>query len=147
MLKYYAAAEEPNKDDLSVLFENLPFLYERLNEILNNPDYYYIRLQGCGVFALYAGTCRLYLGEMLQLWKDSEWRSGDVYNYSIVGSPLSGSNQCQAWIKGKGFTTRRNPTFGGLGRPAWKLVNERPEDFQSSGLSINDLLCRLRTKA
>lgn len=123
--------------------ENLPFLYGYQTEIIENPDYYYISMTGCGVFALYGGSCRLYLGEMLILWKTSEWRNGNIYNYNIVGSPLSGSNQCQAWIKDKGFITRRNQTFSGLSSPAWKLVSQRPDNYNNSKLSINDLLNRL----
>lgn len=139
MLKFYAAADKADLQELALLFENIDLLYQYKEKIFTNPDYYFIPINGLGVFALYAGTCRLRLGEMLRLWESSEWKIGDTYNYNIVGSPLSGSNVCSAWIKGKGFSQRHHPSFGGLAHPAWKIVNER-QDISVSNLNLRDLL-------
>ena len=83
---------------LSVI-ENLPFLYSKYEEIMNTDKYYF-----CPAFDSYFGTAyisigrfELYIGELLQLWKDNKWKNecpqcrGTVYITNAGGSPLSGA--------------------------------------------------------
>ena len=86
---------------------------------MQNPKYYGVEIKGCGVSALWIGSTKLWLGDMLQLWETPEWKIGDTYYFNITGSPLSGSNECQTWSKEKGFSTTEYKSFGALARPAW----------------------------
>ena len=144
MIVTFVAADDADLKELTLLFDNLDLIFQHQEEILTNPDYYNIPLKGCGVFALYCGSCRLRLGDMLHLWSNTEWRKGDVYNFSIVGSPLSGGNSCRAWSKSRGFFSRHNPTFSGMGFPAWE-VKRLHQSEPCSSLTICDLLANINT--
>lgn len=140
MFRIYAKADTPDKEELTLLFANLERLYRHKDLICHTPAYYNIRLKGCGVFALYIGTCRLTLGDMLRLWESEPWQRDGVYICHIVGSPLSGGNSCAKWSRKKGFFHKKESSFMKIAQPAWQIVNARTADWSFSEMSLADLL-------
>ncbi len=132
----YAGGFTPNFDVLSTVLNNLDILYKHKDLILNNPEYYGIDIKGCGVSALWIGSTKLWLGDMLQLWETPEWKIENTYYLSITGSPLSGGNICQIWSKEKGFSTTRYKSFGALARPAW-TVRKMGKTFNGNCFSFD----------
>ena len=115
----YVKGVTPDFNVLTTVFNNLDILYKHKDLILQNPEYYGVEIKGCAVSSLWIGSTKLWLGDMLQLWETPEWKIGNTYYFSIIGSPLSGSNECQTWSKEKGFSTAEYKSFGALARPAW----------------------------
>lgn len=151
---------KPPKEDkkaLEALFNNLSLIIQNKNLILTTPEYYNIRISGVGVYPLYVQTLDLFIGDLLQLWEQTDWKQGDEYFYYITGSPLSGSNSCRIWHKDKGFSSKHNPSMMALLSPAFLLVqtgspertnNVVPVDLPKrapSKLSIYDLINRLKS--
>ena len=83
---------------LSVI-ENLPFLYSNFEKIKETDKYYfcpaYDSYFGASIISL--GRTELYIGELLELWKNDKWKSecpecgSTVYITNAGGSPLSGA--------------------------------------------------------
>ncbi|MEA1911857.1 MAG: hypothetical protein U9N32_09335, partial [Spirochaetota bacterium] len=85
------------------VIENLPFLYSNYDEIMNTEKYFFCPAYdsdfGAGIIG--RGRYELYIGELLQLWKNDKWKSecpkcgGTVYITNAGGSALSGNGS--AW--------------------------------------------------
>ena len=97
MLKVTVTPPATDSGAIQCLFNNLDFLLSHQSEILSVPEYCNILIKGCFVAGLYVGGHHLYLGDLLNLWKTTAWHTGDRYYFSIIGSPLSGSNQAHYW--------------------------------------------------
>jgi len=122
-VQFFVQPETADEDGLKLLFANLSLIQQNRDLILNTPKYYNIRVSGCGVFALYVPTFPLFVGDLLQLWAETEWKQGDDYFYCITGSPLSGSNSSSYWRKTEGFNHKSTTTFGKQVRCAFTLIN------------------------
>ena len=155
-IRFTTVAEAENKKELTVLFDNLKTLQVHRDEILKNPEFYKVRIEGTGIFAMYAGSARLFLGDLIQLWESAPWKDGTRYYYSVGGSPLSGMSFCHYWDEKEGFgMVKNNPSFGILAKPAWGLINNLPKmgnvieinerKMTQSNLTIDDLLDKIKT--
>ena len=97
MLNNTANIGTPSVDNnsLSMLFENIDTILKNKETIIADPSNYYIRIQGTGITAVYAGFTALYLGDLLQLWTTNSHWIEDVdgttqYIYHLGGFPTSG---------------------------------------------------------
>lgn len=155
----FVSAEKPNKADLELLFNHLNLIVKYKKQVLGNPDFYNIHIQGTGAFLLYAMPFRLFLGDMLTLWDKGGWKENEDYFYCITGSPLSGSNSSSYWSETAGFSYKSNAgkNFMDMFRTASSLLNtgkiERTESISgtvptrtASKMTIADLISVLKSK-
>jgi len=155
----FVSAEKPNKADLELLFNHLNLIVKYKKQVLGNPDFYNIHIQGIGAFLLYAMPFRLFLGDMLTLWAEGCWKENEDYFYCITGSPLSGSNSSSYWNKNDGLSYKSNDgkKFMDMFRTASCFLNtgkiERTEIIRGTvpqrtacGITIRDLITCLKSK-
>ena len=158
-INVFVSADKPNEADLELLFKNLDLIVKYKKQVLANPDYYHISIQGIGVFLLYAMPFKLFLGDMLILWDKGGWKENEDYFYCITGSPLSGSNSSSYWSETAGFSYKSNAgkNFMDMFRTASSLLNtgkiERMESISgtvptrtASKMTIADLISVLKSK-
>jgi len=158
-VQFFVQPDTADEDGLKLLFDNLSLIQQNRDLILNTPQYYNIRIAGCGVFALYVPTFSLFIGDLLRLWEETEWKQGDAYFYCITGSPLSGSNSSSYWSKTEGFNHKTATTFGKQVRSALMLINHntcqipagnsvpiRVSKRSAADLSIEELIENLKQR-
>ncbi len=155
-IHFFAKPDEPCTQDLETFFKNFDLIQQHKQLILDTPEYYNIRISGCGVFALYMPSIRLSIGELLKLWNDTVWKQDDKYFYCITGSPLSGGNSSKYWSPKTGFKSMETHTFSTQIRNALWLLQTGSTEIQSrctaidipnrdiSKLTINDLIDGLK---
>lgn len=136
-IRYFVQADEPNKQDLETLFNNLDLIIKHQDFILNDSKYSNICIKGCGVFALYIPTFSLFIGDLLQLWAETEWKQDDQYFYAITGSPLSGSNSSKYWSNTEGFAHKSTTTFGKQIKSAICLLRTGSTVIPNGGVPVN----------
>ena len=94
------------------IINNLPLFWDHFDEIINTPNLYFTSLRN-SYFSCAFITFRdnkVYLGDLLTLWKNSEWldtcpECGQTrYAFAAGGSPLSGSGGGQGLCAGCGDT-------------------------------------------
>lgn len=153
MLKVTVRPPTTDTGAIQCLFDNLEFLIARRSDILSVPEYYNVLIPGCYVAGLYIGTQQLCLGDLLSLWQDVPWHSGTRYYFSIIGSPLSGSNQARYWDAAtqtinNTYYQEASRGFAGLWVPANKHIQENtaPKGLRTrpSGIDIKTLLDKLK---
>ncbi len=156
-IRYFVQADEPNKQDLEAFFTHLDIILKHQDFILNDSKYSNIYLKGCGVFALYIPTFSLFVGDLLRLWNETEWKQGNKYFYAITGSPLSGSNSSKYWSHTEGFAHKSTTTFGkqiksaicllrtGKTGVSGNIIPVNVPKRNASDLSINELIEVLKT--
>ena len=120
---YRIDAPASDTKGLNALFGHLELITSKQDLILSTPDFRNIHISGCGVYPLYASILPLFIGDLLQLWEHSEWRSGDDYFYFTIGSPLSGSNKSHFWNAKDGLGQKSLPSILTLMTPAFTLIN------------------------
>lgn len=157
-IQFFAKPDEANNDDLQAFFNNFDLINQHKQLIFNKPEYYNIRIAGCGAFPLYVQPIRLSIGELLKLWDETSWQQDGKYFYSCTGSPLSGSNSSKYWSKGDGFSYTSTKTFGNQIRSALWLLQTGSTEIKSrctpadppkreiSNLTVNDLIDILQSK-
>lgn len=157
-IQFFAKPDEANNDDLQAFFNNFDLINQHKQLIFNKPEYYNIRIAGCGAFPLYVQPIRLSIGELLKLWDETSWQQDGKYFYSCTGSPLSGSNSSKYWSKGDGFSCTSTKTFGNQIRSALWLLQTGSTEIKSrctpadppkreiSNLTVNDLIDILQSK-
>lgn len=155
-IAFFAKPDTQNDEDLQAFFNNFDLIQQHKQLIFGKPEYYNIRIAGCGAFPLYMPPIRLSIGELLKLWDESGWKQDDKYFYCITGSPLSGSNSSKYWSEGDGFSYTSTKTFGNQIRNALWLLQTGSTDIKSrctpievsnrkpSNLTITDLIDILR---
>ena len=149
---FFAKPDEANTQDLETFFNNLDLINQYKQLIFDTPDYFNIRIAGCGVFPLYIQSIRLSIGELLKLWKETDWKQDDKYFYCITGSPLSGGNSSKYWSSKKGFKSMETGVFTKQMRSALWLLQTGSTEIKSrctpieipkrepSKLTVNDLV-------
>ena len=154
---FFAKPDEANIQDLETFFNNFDIIQQHKQLIFDTPDYYNIQIAGCGVFPLYVQSIRLSIGELLKLWKETDWKQGDKYFYCITGSPLSGGNSSKYWSSDKGFANMETKTFTNQLRTALWLLQTGSTEIKSrctpievpkrepSKLTVNDLITILNS--
>lgn len=147
-LKHVVTAPRADFESISKLFCNLNLVLSNQGKILSNEKFSNIYIPGMYVGGLYVGMHRLFLGDMLKLWKNTEWKTGAKYYFSIIGSPLSGNNTAHWYnldtkqFESGGFNNGR-VGFIGLGQPAFQCLQlSDPNRLKRipSSLSIFDLI-------
>ena len=130
-IQFFAKPDEPNNDDLQAFFNNFDLINQHKQLIVNKPEYYNIRIAGCGAFPLYVQPIRLSIGELLKLWDETSWQQDGKYFYCITGSPLSGSNSSKYWSKEDNLSYTSTKTFGNQIRSALWLLQTGSTDIKS----------------
>ena len=158
-INFFAKPDEANTQDLETFFNNFDLIQQHKKEIYAKPEYFNIRIAGCGAFPLYVQPIRLSIGELLKLWEETDWKQEDKYFYSCTGSPLSGRNSSKYWSSDKGFGSMETKIFTNQLRTAlWLLqtgsteIKSRctPIDVpkrESSTLTVTDLIEILQKSA
>jgi len=84
------------------LIDAVPSLLKFYDEIFDNPELYYVPIEGVGFGSSITGSTQLFLGDLLTLWQDEPWHttcpkcnSQSLFIFGAGGSPLSGSGS--AW--------------------------------------------------
>ena len=148
MLKMFVAAPATDKGAISYLFDNLDLIVDNKDKILSCDDYRNVKIPGIFVGGLYVGMYELSLGDILNLWDKTVWRDKTKYYYSIIGSPLSGSND-SAWYDQETKSFEHGSYFNGkigflgLAAPALEYMKTAPKKPKSQ-LSIFDLVKQLK---
>ena len=128
-IQFFAKPDEANTQDLETFFYNFDLIQQHKQLIFNTPDYYNIRIAGCGCFPLYTPPIKLSIGELLRLWDETEWKMDDKYFYCITGSPLSGGNSSKYWSKE--FRSMETGVFTKQIRSALWLLNTGSTEIKS----------------
>lgn len=136
-IKFFVQPEKAEETSLKLLFTNLSLIQQHSDLILNTPEYYNIHIRGCGVFALYIPTFSLFLGDLLQLWAESDWKQSDDYFYCITGSPLSGSNLSRYWNQAVGLEHKSTTTFSRQIKSAICLLNTGSAAIPDGCIAVN----------
>lgn len=81
--------------NLNLLISYHSLILENKSQIIQNPDWYHIPIDGSFVGAAYTGKVNLHLGNLIELWETTtSWKQNlknqYFYTYRISGSPLSG---------------------------------------------------------
>ena len=154
-IRFFAKPDTPNNEDLQAFFSNFDLIQQNKEKIYANPEYYNIRIVGCGCFPLYMQPVRLSIGELLKLWDETDWKHEGKYFYCITGSPLSGGNSSRYWSDKDGFSSMSTSTFSKQIRTALWLLQTGSTEIQSrctvidvpkrepSKLKIMDLIAAL----
>lgn len=129
---FFAKPDEARTQDLETFFKNFDLIQQHKQLISDTPEYYNIRIAGCGCFPLYTPPFRLSIGELLILWDETEWKQDDKYFYCITGSPLSGGNSSKYWSLNKGFKSMQTGVFTKQMRSALWLLNTGSTEIKSS---------------
>ena len=149
---FFANPDEANTQDLETFFNNFDLIQQHKQLIFDTPDCFNIRIAGLGCFPLYVQPIRLSIGELLKLWKETDWKQDDKYFYSCTGSPLSGRNSSKYWSSDKGFGSMETKTFTNQLRTALWLLQTGSAEIKSrctpvevpkrepSTLTVNDLI-------
>jgi hypothetical protein len=148
----------PNKEtQLSfylLLMENMDFLMENYEILIDTPDYYFSPVPGAWISSAFVSRSRgeLFLGDLLTLWKNDLWTSlcpecGDsVYLLNAGGSPLSGRGGASGICKGCRTMIYHIQPFGKyFGQIMQLKVLETPEDLNS--ISLQDIICLINITA
>ena len=155
-IHFFAKSDEAKTQDLETFFNNFDLVQQHKQLIFDTPQYYNVRIAGCGAFPLYIQSIRLSIVELLKLWDETEWKQGSKYFYCITGSPLSGSNSSKYWSHEKGFRKISTTTFSKQIRTALWLLQTGSTEIKSrctpvdvperevSKLTVNDLISDLR---
>ena len=155
MTEIYQIPDE-DKKALETLFANLQFITLSKELIYRNDDYYNISISGIGVCLARVGTIPLFLGEILQLWEQTQWLKNGEYCYFIMGTPRPDNNICHFWSEKDGFATKSVKKMSDLALPAFSLVNDGVISYDlnirkpsaapktESKLSIYDLIERIK---
>ena len=123
---------------LSVI-KNLPLLYKNIDKIMNSEKYYFCPASDSYFISGIVGRGRneLYLGELLQLWKDDKWKSecpkcgGTIYITNAGGSALSGSGSASGICKDCKEIIYGITPFGKYFREILELPKRKiPEDLK-----------------
>lgn len=85
-----------DKNSLSCLFENIDLIRNNQSFINTRKKYRNIKIKGIFSAGLYVGGMEIPLGVLLDLWNNTNWHTDNKFYFNIVGSPLSGMNNC-AW--------------------------------------------------
>ena len=155
---FFAKPDEANTQDLETFFNNFDLIQKHKQLIFDTPDYFYIRIAGLGCFPLYVQPIRLSIGELLKLWKETDWKQDDKYFYCITGSPLSGGNSSKYWSSDIGFGSMETKTFTNQLRTALWLLQTGSTEIKSrctpieipnrehSKLTIKDMITALQNR-
>ena len=147
----YSYVEAPAIDfgAINHLFENLDLILANRRKIMFHRKYRTIKISGIFAGGLYVGMHRMTLGNLLHLWKHTEWHTGTRYYFNIIGTPLSGSNHswwydtatkkcdCGKYYNGKYH-------FLGLAKPALDYLKWHELYREPSKLTIFDLVKQLQ---
>lgn len=136
-IRFFAKPDTPDNEELQAFFDNFDLIQQHKQEIYANPEYYNIRMAGCGCFPLYVQPVRLSVGELLKLWDETTWRQENKYFYCITGSPLSGSNSSQYWSSKKGFSSMSTNTFSNQIRTALCLLQTGSTEIKSNCIPVD----------
>lgn len=151
-MRFFAEPDTPDNESLQAFFNNIDLIRQHKQLIFDTPEYYNIRIAGCGCFPLYMPTIKLSIGELLKLWDETEWKQEDKYFYCITGSPLSGGNSSKYWSEKDGFSAMKTNTFSRQIRTALWLLQTGSADIKSrctpvdvpkreiSTLTVNNLI-------
>ena len=128
MKKIIVTAAKPELASISLLFDNIEIILKNKHLILNNPDFYNIRINGIGAGSAYTGEILIPLGVLLRLWDGELWKNNNQFTYHIGGSPLSGVCYEHCWdAKTKSFVQKTGRNFVSLARPAFRIMNNESE--------------------
>lgn len=88
--------EAPRLDEnsLSCLFENIDLIRNNQSFINTRKKYRNIQIKGIFAAGLWVGGKDIPLGVLLDLWKKTNWHTDNKFYFNIIGSPLSGINDC-----------------------------------------------------
>lgn len=149
MIFAYASAPDMDRGAINHLFENLDLILANRRKIMFHRKYRNIKITGIFVGGLFAGMHHMTLGNLLHLWKHTEWHTGTRYYYNIIGSALSGSNN--SWWYDTATKEMANGGyfngkyyFRGLAKPALDYLKWHELWGAPSKLTIFDLVKRLQ---
>lgn len=94
MITFTIETPHLDKDAFKCLFNNIDLIRSNKKLILSKKKYRDIRIKGIFAAGLYVGGSDIPLGVLLNLWDETNWCSNNRLYFSIVGSPLSGMNDC-----------------------------------------------------
>ncbi len=130
------------------LVDSFPLLSKYYDEILDNPELYYVPINEIHFGSSITGSTKLFLGDLLTLWQDEPWHttcpkcnSQSLFIFGAGGSPLSGSGS--AW----GVCKKCRENIGGV-RPFGKFFgavlslkkHPRPKQVKASSLTIEKVI-------
>ena len=149
-ITFYAVAPDKDYGSIEFFFKNLDAFNRCKEQILKNKEAYATQIAGMGVGGLFIGESSACLGELMILYED-DWKfekDGDThYLIHMVGSPLSGGNQCTFWsVKEQKVVCHGLKSFSQGFHPLMELKKEKPE-FTLNNDEISEelkgLLCKL----
>lgn len=97
MITYEIKTPQYDDESIDCLIENLDLIRSNKKFILSKKEYRGIRINGIFAAGLYVGGTAIPLGVLLDLWDNTNWHTDDKLYLNIIGSPLSGMNNC-CWI-------------------------------------------------
>ena len=156
MITFRAGPTEPLKnEEIDALFANIDLLLDNADKILGNEKYRNIHVKGIAIDGIYMGHVTLFLGDLIALWQNNQWRDGQKFYYHLGGSPLSGMSYCTYYQNGKSGCDRNRPSFMTLLKPADMVIKNLQEppsgvtlpfpNRKSSDLNIYDLIEQLKS--
>jgi transcriptional regulator with XRE-family HTH domain len=127
----------------------LPELFIYFNEIKNTCELYFATVPAARISVLFSGKPEsdLYLGELLTLWKNGNWRTvcssckGELFIFSAGGSPLSGSGSAVGICRecGQQFCTNQNGKFTRL-HSALSTLNKKQKPKNCIPVTIEQII-------
>jgi len=144
---------EARKHHRLSLIDSFPLLLNYYDEILDNPELYYIPVDKAFYVSIaYIGGIQLFLGDLLTLWQDERWHtncpkcnSQSLFICGAGGSPLSGSGSAWGVCKKCRENIRGVQPFGNFYGAALKLKEHtRPKQIEASSLTIEQVLAGVK---
>jgi len=143
-------AQEARKSYQLSLIDSFSLLSNYYDEILDNPELYYVPVNEIRFGSSITGSTKLFLGDLLTLWQDEPWHttcpkcnSQSLFIFGAGGSPLSGSGS--AW----GVCKKCRKSVDGV-RPFGKFFGAvlrkrpRPKKKGASSLTIEKVLAGVK---
>jgi len=94
MITFMLHTPDSDNESIVCLFNNIDLIRANKKFILSKKKYRDIHIDGIYAAGLYVGGKAIPLGILLNLWDNTEWQKEDNLYFHIVGSPLSGRNNC-----------------------------------------------------
>lgn len=155
MITKYDIPKE-DKKSLEALFSNIELIWQNRKLICAADDYYNIYIIGTGICLPHLEVIPLFLGDLLQLWEQTQWCQNNAYTYFIAGSTSYDNNISHTWSYKYGFVQKSIKDISDLGLLAFSLINTGAINNEvhlhrvasahkiSSKLNIFDLIAALK---
>lgn len=143
VLVHRVVAQSRDDEAINLLFKNIDLIIENEEVVFDSPGFYSIKISGVCVEGLYVGRFQIRLGDMIKLWKQSQfWKDGGRYYFHAGGSPLSGVCFKSYWdsnAKKIVVSERTNGMFNMFKT----VVDMSPERFECPDTDAYERICAL----